>query len=150
MNFNSTGFVLLVMSTSRHYILVNEKMNWSDAQDYCRANHIDLATFVSVDEIAQLQREAPGYGSSWVGLYNDISSWRWSYQDEALGSFVPWSNNEPTNNLEDCTAFNPWGWFDCPCIVPFNYICFDGKKRFTCWYKKFKKYSSKSTKVFIF
>ncbi|XP_058240931.1 uncharacterized protein LOC131349343 [Hemibagrus wyckioides] len=38
-----------------------------------------------------------------------------------------WSNGEPTYKVEGCVALNPWGWFDCPCSVPFAFVCFDAK-----------------------
>ncbi|KAF4085427.1 hypothetical protein AMELA_G00118750, partial [Ameiurus melas] len=80
-----TGVVPIVLSVSHKYYLINQGKTWSDAQAYCRATYTDLAIIKSNDDMVQLQNEAQIQqfsSSAWIGLYNDINSWRWSFGNE--------------------------------------------------------------------
>ncbi|KAL0189848.1 hypothetical protein M9458_016947, partial [Cirrhinus mrigala] len=35
-------------------------------------------------------------GYAWIGLYNDINGWRWSYNEESL-VFQSWALGQPNN-----------------------------------------------------
>ncbi|XP_058242228.1 brevican core protein-like [Hemibagrus wyckioides] len=80
---------------------VSQNMAWSNAQTYCRANHINQVTVRSMEEennlIALAAAAAPGYsGSVWLGL-----RWTWTwitgeetshyfvcYDDSSTGKFI--------------------------------------------------------------
>uniref|UniRef100_A0A3B3IHK7 C-type lectin domain-containing protein n=1 Tax=Oryzias latipes TaxID=8090 RepID=A0A3B3IHK7_ORYLA len=70
------------------YHVVNQPLNWTEAQTYCRQKHTDLATIENSKEMDQLMNTISSFGYSynfWIGLYNEIS-WRWS--DGFIGSFT--------------------------------------------------------------
>ncbi|XP_053086714.1 putative C-type lectin domain family 20 member A [Pangasianodon hypophthalmus] len=78
----------------------------------------------------KLQNEAQKHqftSNAWIGLFNDVTSWRWSLGNQPLGPFTAWCSSEPNYRMEDCTAFNQWCWFDVACSVSLPFVCFDAK-----------------------
>ncbi|MCI4384628.1 hypothetical protein PGIGA_G00041030, partial [Pangasianodon gigas] len=67
--------------------------------------------------------------SAWIGLYNDITSWRWSLGNEPLGSVTQWMWGQPNNKdgHEECGAVNLWGWSDEPCTDMHSFLCFNAR-----------------------
>ncbi|KAF5887015.1 putative C-type lectin domain family 20 member A isoform X1 [Clarias magur] len=99
----------LVHSVYSKYHLVLQGKNWSDAQTYCQARYTDLAIVKSNDEMVRLQNEAQIQNFSsgaWIGLYNDINSWRWSMGNVPVG-FTGWYSGLPNNGGGDNTTGNP-------------------------------------------
>lgn len=132
-HISSTEVFIFVLSVPYKYYLVQQGKNWSDALTYCRANYIDLATIKSNDDMIKLQNEAQKQkftSNAWIGLYNDINSWRWSMGNQPLGYFTHWCGSEPNYGMEDCAALNHWCWFDVPCMVAFPFVCFDGEEQY--------------------
>lgn len=132
MKLFSTGIVPVVLSVTQKYYLVQQKKSWSDAQAYCRVSHTDLAIIKSSDDMIQLQNEAQRYkfnSSAWIGLYNDVNSWRWSFGNEPLGNVTYWFPGEPNNfgGHEECAIISPSGWNDIPCSLIVPFICFKGE-----------------------
>lgn len=130
-NISSTDVFLLVLSVPYKYHLVQQGKNWSDAQTYCRDNYIDLATVEGNDDMIKFQNEAQKQqfsSSAWIGLYNEPNSWRWSMDNQPLGSFTVWCPGEPNNLMEGCGALNQWCWFDASCTTPLPFVCFDGEE----------------------
>ncbi|XP_047657896.1 putative C-type lectin domain family 20 member A [Tachysurus fulvidraco] len=124
--------VPLVLSVPRQYYLIQQGKNWSDAQAYCRATHTDLAIIDSNDNMVRLQNEAQRHQfsfSAWIGLYNDINSWRWSMGNFTVGS-TRWHSGEPDNNggHQECGAITPVGLSDISCTALFPSVCFDVSK----------------------
>ncbi len=105
-------------------------MTWGNAQKYCRTHHIDLATVQSNENWTRLQEAADEQlfsGFAWIGLYNDINSWRWSYNEESL-VFKSWGLGEPNNYGEECAAiFSNGAWFDLYCTDSRYFVCYDGE-----------------------
>ncbi|KAI5094294.1 secretory phospholipase A2 receptor-like isoform X1, partial [Silurus meridionalis] len=124
------------LSVSRKYYLVKQGKTWSEAQAYCQTEHTDLATIQSDNDLAQLQNEAQTQkfnSSAWIGLYNDIDSWRWSYGNEPLRSLTFWYPGQP-NNLygnQECAVSDMDGWNDRDCTEEYPFVCFDGSKNGT-------------------
>lgn len=109
-------------------------MNWSDAQAYCQSNHVDLAIIESNDDLVQLQNEIQKQqfsSSAWIGLYDDIISWRWSMGNKRLGNVTLWAPGEPSNygGQCDCVFTYFWNWKDWACSDPTSFVCFDGKEQ---------------------
>ncbi len=103
------------------------------ALNYCRTHHIDLATVQNNEDLVRLQ-EAAGeqhfFGFAWIGLYNDIDSWRWSYNEESL-VFKSWTSGQPDNSNggQACAAINYiGGWQDFACANTCYFMCYDGEK----------------------
>ncbi|KAK7177203.1 hypothetical protein R3I93_001247 [Phoxinus phoxinus] len=105
-------------------------MPWGEAQNYCRENHIDLATVQSVEDWTTLQEVADEEMFSsfaWIGLYNDFNSWRWSYQEESV-VFKSWYSGHPDNSGtgEECAGIHYTGsWFDYYCSDTRPFVCSD-------------------------
>lgn len=67
----------------------------------------------------------------WIGLYDDVNSWRWLESDEDVdGSeemqFTNWKRNEPNNlyGKEHCGEMQSNGrWNDAPCSKTMKPIC---------------------------
>ncbi|KAI7792076.1 putative L-selectin-like, partial [Triplophysa rosa] len=69
---------------------------------------------------------------AWTGVYNDIMSWRWSYQDEPL-TFLGWYLGEPNNNygIQECAGFYDGTWHDMVCSETKPFVCYNvGANRF--------------------
>ncbi|KAK2816184.1 hypothetical protein Q7C36_022455 [Tachysurus vachellii] len=64
--------------------------------------------------------------SAWIGLYNDIESWRWSFENAPLGSLKYWDSNQPDNHngKEECALTNKGKWDDKPCTEPHEFLCY--------------------------
>ncbi|KAF4071308.1 hypothetical protein AMELA_G00271730 [Ameiurus melas] len=67
--------------------------------------------------------------SAWVGLYNDVNSWRWSLNDLPLNvSYTYWYPGQPENSggKETCGVAVSYGqWWDAPCTLLRSFICYN-------------------------
>lgn len=129
----STGILPIIQAVYRKFYLIPQVKTMSDALAYCRASYTDLATIENNDESVRAQnllKSQSCTSSVWIGLYNDVNSWRWSMGNEPLGSLRMWSFPNPDNKLsrEYCAGIIPTGWFDYTCTIPLPFICFDGKE----------------------
>ncbi|KAG1928120.1 hypothetical protein F2P79_023808 [Pimephales promelas] len=123
-----SGLLSLTLCKPHEYILIRQNMPWEKAQTYCRENHIDLATVQTDEDWATLQEvsdEGKYRSFAWIGLYNDVNSWRWSYQEESL-VFKSWDPVQPDNYGvgEECVAFYSAGsWWDRHCNELRYFVC---------------------------
>ncbi|XP_073726428.1 C-type mannose receptor 2-like [Misgurnus anguillicaudatus] len=126
--FFFSGLVLFTQSISCQSILIQQNKTWYEAQAYCRQNHIDLFIAQSTEDWTYIEGAVqPSLTSeAWIGLYNDIYSWRWSYQNESI-IFQLWADGEPNNNYgnEPCALMENDTWIDYPCTDQFPYICYN-------------------------
>ncbi|KAI7789641.1 putative L-selectin-like [Triplophysa rosa] len=124
--FLSTG--LYIQSVSCEYVLIQQQKTWDEAQVYCRQNHVDLATVQSTEDWTNVQRAAGSALTSpvWTGLYNDINTWRWSYQDEPL-TYLSWFSGEPNNRngVQECASFYGGTWHDMVCTETKLFLCYN-------------------------
>uniref|UniRef100_A0A4W6DW10 C-type lectin domain-containing protein n=1 Tax=Lates calcarifer TaxID=8187 RepID=A0A4W6DW10_LATCA len=126
----------------RKYYYIHTKMNWTNAQQYCREKHTDLATFKSMGDIEMLKPDF-NYIWAWIGLTdnpkswkeamgNDINSWKWSATGETSKTgYQNWDVNEPNYafGIETCVVMAPNGkWFDLSCALLHSFVCYTGKK----------------------
>ncbi len=108
-------------------------MTWENAQNYCRTHHIDLATVQSNENWTRLQEAADEQrfsGFAWIGLYNDINGWHWSYNEESL-VFKSWASGQPDNYGygQECVGILPNGaWHDLYCTEIRYFVCYNGEK----------------------
>ncbi|KAG7239742.1 hypothetical protein INR49_028562 [Caranx melampygus] len=140
--FLFTGFGLTTCSDTnfREYHFVNQSLNWTEAQNYCREKYTDLATFESVEDLNRLNRPSGDTHWSWIGLNddpkswwrvmsNDSNSWRWSATGKTSETgYQSWYPGEPTNRLEHvvCVFINYQGqWLDDGCKKKTYFLCFN-------------------------
>ncbi|XP_067302006.1 putative C-type lectin domain family 20 member A [Pseudorasbora parva] len=131
-----SGLLSLTLCRPQEYVLITEAATWGNAQEYCRKNHVDLATVQSNEDwtgVTEVGAEKKYYGYAWYGLYNDINSWRWSYQDESL-VFKAWYPSEPDNYAsgEECVAIaSDRTWRDRNCDLNKYFLCSDESENAT-------------------
>ncbi|KAM7372616.1 hypothetical protein PAMP_009771 [Pampus punctatissimus] len=111
-------------------------MTWTEAQSYCRLKYGDLATVFNKEEQSKLVDVAQEFyhGHVWIGLYDDINSWRWSLEKEDYyvggeAEFRMWNSGEPNNALgyEICTIIVLDGlWNNVPCTQMKPFVCYNG------------------------
>ncbi|RXN24079.1 C-type mannose receptor 2-like protein [Labeo rohita] len=92
-----TGILSKASCVPYKFILIEELKSWAESQSYCREKHIDLATVQSDEDRAKLKEAANAanfQSFAWIGFYNGIYTWRWSYQNTAI-SYVKWAYLEP-------------------------------------------------------
>ncbi|XP_014835128.1 PREDICTED: C-type mannose receptor 2-like isoform X1 [Poecilia mexicana] len=114
-------------------------MTWADAQSYCRRMNSDLATIATMEDMKTLNKMAvmnnmvyTSYSyRAWIGLYDDVDSWRWSLSDSGFyrtgeDSFRKWQSGEPNNwmSTERCGMMTGEGlWQDGPCSSARRPVC---------------------------
>lgn len=113
-------------------------MTWAEAQSHCRGEYTDLASVGNKEDLDKLMVAAQKYhdGHVWIGLYDDINSWRWSleqegYYGEGEAEFKMWDVGEPNNRqrYENCAVMHGNGlWHDAPCEHQKQFVCYNGKK----------------------
>uniref|UniRef100_A0A3B4B766 C-type lectin domain-containing protein n=1 Tax=Periophthalmus magnuspinnatus TaxID=409849 RepID=A0A3B4B766_9GOBI len=126
----------------RQYHFINTPMTWPQAQQYCRQNYTDLATFESIEEVQQFQPTI-SFTWVWIGLFDDMSSWqgvmgkepnswRWSATgDHSQSGYQIWSFGEPNygDRFETCVVMDTNGeWQDKGCNLLYGFVCFTGKR----------------------
>ncbi|XP_056613696.1 snaclec rhodocetin subunit delta-like [Triplophysa dalaica] len=122
-----SGLVCVGVCKPREYILIKQLKTWTDAQSYCRLNHYDLATVQTDEDLTNLRQTASEDGmisAGWIGFYNDINTWRWSYQDES----VIYSNRYSLGSTMKCASIYPDGyWYEVNCANSYEFMCSDGE-----------------------
>uniref|UniRef100_A0A8C2H545 C-type lectin domain-containing protein n=1 Tax=Cyprinus carpio TaxID=7962 RepID=A0A8C2H545_CYPCA len=122
-----SGFLSGILCDSHRlteYALIQEKKTWNEARDFCRKNYIDLATVQTDEEWSKLNELRANYRSNtWIGLYDDVNSWRWSFQNECL-EYARWDEDKPKNKRGNqyCVMLHSSGYWsanDCnlKCVV---------------------------------
>ncbi|CAL8405296.1 unnamed protein product [Arctogadus glacialis] len=144
----------------KSYYYVDQKLNWTDAQQHCREQNGDLATVDNVADLQHLQESRTGFNYDddfmWIGLYDDRTRWKWSHgdQDYKVGqNYGTWNDSTPDfwDNKENCTGFSSTGiWFDVSCYSLYYAVCFDDPRYIVVlspmtWYKALQHCRSKYT-----
>uniref|UniRef100_A0A3B4A4G1 C-type lectin domain-containing protein n=1 Tax=Periophthalmus magnuspinnatus TaxID=409849 RepID=A0A3B4A4G1_9GOBI len=136
-HFSPKGLFCLSVS-GRAYRLIEDQLSWTEAQSYCRAQYLDLAT---VDDQEQLNllinvtQRNPPLGHVWTGLYDDMDSWRWSlqkegYYDGGLDQFRLWDVGQPDNRRNEFTCgvmLTNGKWKTGPWTSERPFVCYSGK-----------------------
>ncbi|KAK7893204.1 hypothetical protein WMY93_022356 [Mugilogobius chulae] len=92
---------------SGKYVYERLRLNWLQAQTYCRTNHTDLASIDSLYDLSLIPELRPNIGSwSWIGLEKTSESksgWKWSGGTDMSLEKQFWAVGEPNNanNVED-------------------------------------------------
>ncbi|KAI4823550.1 hypothetical protein KUCAC02_012131 [Chaenocephalus aceratus] len=137
-----SGLSAVSSHAERQYHFVYEAKNMSEAQRYCREKHTDLATVDSMEVVKLLNdmldpNKLGEHGNIyrvWIGLYDDLDSWKWSMSDTSFfkpreTKFKQWASGEPNNEYsgEHCTDIrsNDGLWNDRRCAARINAVCLD-------------------------
>ncbi|XP_027004148.2 putative C-type lectin domain family 20 member A [Tachysurus fulvidraco] len=123
----------ILRDISHNYELIMTPQSWPNAQNYCRTMYTDLATVISDTDWLRLKKEAASKGltsSAWIGVYDDITSWRWSLNDVRLKdlTYTNWYSGQPNNalSLEACVMLSSSAkWFDTSCLFLRVFICYN-------------------------
>ncbi|KAK2872519.1 hypothetical protein Q8A67_022416 [Cirrhinus molitorella] len=128
-------------SCTRQYHFVNESKTWTEAQRYCRQNYTDLATIDNMEEMNRLIKTVlrTYYGKAWIGLYDDMNSWRWSLDNTALqGGFKSWYVQQPVNSAGQSlcvyVSYYRGTWSEASCYYTLPFVCYDGRVNATTSY----------------
>uniref|UniRef100_A0A4W5MZ75 C-type lectin domain-containing protein n=1 Tax=Hucho hucho TaxID=62062 RepID=A0A4W5MZ75_9TELE len=114
---------------------VNMDKNWAEAQAYCRNKYTDLATIDNIQDmnrLLNLEHFGDYNNTVWIGLYDDVNSWRWSLEDsnyysEGGAEFRNWQIGQPdnVNSNEHCVVMTEGGeWQDEDCKEKPPFICY--------------------------
>ncbi|XP_065820155.1 uncharacterized protein [Labrus bergylta] len=134
-----SGLCALYTHAGRQYHFVYEAKNMTEALSYCRDKYTDLASIDNMEDVELLNTEADSnrmvsYSHlAWIGLYDDVESWRWSLSDRSFykpgeSTFRHWSSREPNNvhSVEHCGQMYSNGlWNDEPCERLYKPVCSD-------------------------
>lgn len=134
-SFTPSGLCACV-SGVREYKFVRRMMAWSDARAYCREKYTSLATVYSRDDNDELQSllQRMGTSQAWIGLYDNITRWKWRLDKQVFYNGVDYSNwqqSEPDNlnSKEECVAMATNGrWRDRNCFSENPSVCYNGKR----------------------
>ncbi|KAF4096209.1 macrophage mannose receptor 1-like isoform X2 [Onychostoma macrolepis] len=126
---------VVVSSSPRQYHFVNQKMNWTEAQSYCREKHTDLVTINNIQEQNDteelIQRVNSSAGRVWIGLKD---AWIWSLSDSDFyrgdeSQYRNWKPGQPGGD-GDCVYMNNDGeWHDIACDTQNHFICYNGSSK---------------------
>uniref|UniRef100_A0A3Q2DE14 C-type lectin domain-containing protein n=1 Tax=Cyprinodon variegatus TaxID=28743 RepID=A0A3Q2DE14_CYPVA len=116
------------------YYFVNQSLNWTEAQTYCRQKHTDLASILNSEQQNQLIDTLTSAGQSsdvWIGLFSKIH-WKWSDGYTGSGAdYRCWSTSNPpgfSHSDELCVvSYQSGTWFDARCSNNRPFLCCNGK-----------------------
>ncbi|XP_053092870.1 macrophage mannose receptor 1-like [Pangasianodon hypophthalmus] len=111
----------------RKYIHVNEQLNWTEAQAYCRENYVDLLTMETQEEKDNYRNYTQGNCSAgcWTGLSGNgqkMTFTQWS--DGSLLTFTHWGKNEPSNTIDANCVYTNNHWHNDYCTNARTFICY--------------------------
>ncbi|XP_042569671.1 C-type mannose receptor 2-like [Cyprinus carpio] len=152
-----TAVVSSSAGAPRQYHFVNQNLNWTEAQRYCRENHTDLVTISDIQEQNDIEQAIKSSSDRvWIGLKN---TWIWSLSDPAFyteheSQFRNWDTkpHQQPNGDGDCVYLdcgngqNSWNgqncgngqnsgnylkgqWHDVDCSSTRHFICYNGSSK---------------------
>uniref|UniRef100_A0A673HQ43 C-type lectin domain-containing protein n=1 Tax=Sinocyclocheilus rhinocerous TaxID=307959 RepID=A0A673HQ43_9TELE len=131
--FSGECFLSVILCDSRRltkYVLIREYKTWTEARHFCQKNYIDLATVQTDEEWSEINKlRANNLSDTWIGLYDDVNSWRWSFRDKRL-TYARWDRAQPDNygGDQDCVMLHANGyWHDKGCNLKCVVVCQSGK-----------------------
>ncbi|XP_053505344.1 C-type lectin domain family 10 member A-like, partial [Ictalurus furcatus] len=126
----------MLSASSRQYHFVNKNKSWTEAQRYCRENYTDLATVDNMEEMNTLLNtvNVSYLGLAWIGLYDDLDSWRWSLDDDSFYKegekmFRGWYHEPDNYNGKELCVFIRYDgeWSDGDCNNDLTFVCDDAQ-----------------------
>ncbi|XP_022518193.2 macrophage mannose receptor 1-like [Astyanax mexicanus] len=128
----SALWTLSFCGTPQFYV-VNYKLNWTEAQKYCRESFTDLATTENQEEMDAVKAALNGKtGHFWIGVRQQpglsIINWIWS-DGRGNSSYRNWYPGQPSNPVGDSCVqlWSEYGfqWNDVSCHWPDAFVCYD-------------------------
>uniref|UniRef100_A0A8C2DRF3 C-type lectin domain-containing protein n=1 Tax=Cyprinus carpio TaxID=7962 RepID=A0A8C2DRF3_CYPCA len=98
--FNAVLSTGLFSKTFCYFTLIQEPKTWTEAQSYCKKYNTDLATIQSDEDRYKIQEIAISMkfqDRAWMGLYDGVFAWRWSYRDLNI-DYMNWEPTEETTS----------------------------------------------------
>lgn len=107
------------------HVLVERKMNWFEARDYCRQHFTDISSVHTTEDFNAITSATNDMHVVWIGLYksaNDI--WKWSGGESA--SVVNTSVDDSKVKGNSCVSHDKHGWHAQDCNKDaFDFSCFE-------------------------
>ncbi|XP_029291072.1 lymphocyte antigen 75-like [Cottoperca gobio] len=135
------GLCAVSSHAERQFHFIYDPKTMTEAQSYCREKYTDLVTVHNMEDVNTLNNmvdlsriKNTRYGRHiWIGLYDDLDSWRWSLSDRSFyrpgeTEFRLWGPGQPDNYLgnQNCTLIDRLGrWRDMSCERSYPAICLD-------------------------
>uniref|UniRef100_A0AAY5EXV5 C-type lectin domain-containing protein n=1 Tax=Electrophorus electricus TaxID=8005 RepID=A0AAY5EXV5_ELEEL len=129
--------ISVVQSVPHTYYLITTPKTWTDAKTYCEETYTDLAVVLSYRDWIKFHLTVQSKDLStdaWVGLFNDIKGWRWSFKNITLAETF-WYPGQPDNQggHQSCGSIDTSGyWWDNVCTTLMPFLCFNGESVFLC------------------
>nr|XP_029133853.1 secretory phospholipase A2 receptor-like [Labrus bergylta] len=127
------------------FVHVNERLDWSNAQRYCREKFLDLATVRNDIENQKIHKLRPSKWGltkdwawskdwAWIGLYKDPDSY-WSDGSDSSFRFWDGGSNLLASMSVICGAVDlqlSGKWRPVSCEKRFPFVCYNSGKCLTC------------------
>uniref|UniRef100_A0A3B3DYQ0 C-type lectin domain-containing protein n=1 Tax=Oryzias melastigma TaxID=30732 RepID=A0A3B3DYQ0_ORYME len=124
-----SDFFWFTMCQLHKYHYIDQQLDWTQAQQFCRKSYTDLATVRSMADIDQLKNAFKNRNGAWIGLHNS-NTWRWSLPDlQFKEEDTKWGGGEPKDG-KNCGAI--WKthakWEAISCEKSTDFICYNGNQ----------------------
>ncbi|KAJ8249640.1 hypothetical protein COCON_G00228560 [Conger conger] len=99
------------------------RTNWTDAQTYCRENHMDLLTVHTLEEAERVQNIITEESILWIGLRRHQGPTKWSN-----GDIVHFDNRIEGDGRTPpyCHSMSASGrWVNVDCVQNKSFMCYD-------------------------
>ena len=122
---------------SGSFVYVDQELSWTDARDYCRTHHDDLASIHSSTEQAAVAALCPsGTNGCWIGGSDSAQEGTWTWSDGTVWNYENWKSGEPNDYKvhdilgEDCLLIQANGKWndldnnnDIDYLIPAGFVC---------------------------
>ncbi|KAK2913230.1 hypothetical protein Q8A67_001629 [Cirrhinus molitorella] len=101
-----TSLLLLLLAALMHvafsvhheFVYVPTRVNWTNAQKYCREHYTDLATTDDQADHDELLKTG-GKAAFWIGLSRTTTTGVFVWSDQSSSSFTKWRSGQPNGQL---------------------------------------------------
>ena len=119
------------------YFWGNNKLNWTEAKDFCKEKGAHLASVTSsaANDYILGEKARREIHRLWVGgektSFLLVASWKggteaeaWKWTDCSPWEFTFWGSAKPDNSEPQCLAYDPDNkWNDWRCSTQFRFLC---------------------------
>jgi hypothetical protein len=96
-----------VAAMTATFVHVDQEMSWTDAREYCRTHHHDLASIHSASENAEVAALCPVW--CWLGGSDLGQEGTWTWSDGSAWDYENWDTGQPNNLNGPEDYLNIWG-----------------------------------------